>query len=310
VPSSLNDSIFPKKERAANQLRIKLDNSFGQRLLAFDSTKEFKNDSAFNSYFNGFAIVPQNNASGNSLVGVNLTDTNTKLAFYYRYKNGGTVDTVTYLKTSSLSASANYITRDYSNSQLATYQGGTAPDNLVFIQNTPGTYATVKIPALKNVTNRVVHRAELIVEQVYSPSAATLRPPDILYLDAFDSSKSRYRSIPYDVAVSPGAQPPFFNLSNVAAFGMVGKKSTDATGNSISTWKFNITRYIQHVLTQTEPLQDLRLYSPFIIRNYIDSYNLAGILFGNSSYAIGQVQVGGGNHATQPMRLRIIYSRL
>ncbi|HVG40226.1 MAG TPA: DUF4270 family protein, partial [Chitinophagaceae bacterium] len=173
-----------------------------------------------------------------------------------------------------------------------------------------GSYATIKIPALKNISNRVVHRAELIMEQVYHPSAAVLLPPDLLYLDAFDSAKNRYRTIPFDVLVSPQTQQPYFQITNVAPFGMVAKKNVNTTGNTISTWKFNITRYIQNVLTKSEPLQDLRVYSPYIIHNYVDAFNTAGILFGNNSYAIGQVRLGGGNNATQPMRLHIIYSRL
>ena len=309
IPNTLNDSIFPKREQAERQLRIKLDNSFGQRLLAYDSTRQYNNDSAFATYFKGFAVVPQG-STGNSLVGINLADTNTKLAFYYRYKNGGVVDTVTYFKTTGSSASANYIKRDYSGSQLATYQGGTTPDNLVFIQNTPGTYATLKIPGLNTISNRVVHRAELIMEQVYSPSTALSTPPQFLYLDAFDSANNRFRSIPFDLLTTPGAQSPIFTITNTADFGMIGKLTTDASGNKIYSWHFNITRYVQHVLNKTQPLQNLRLYSPFIIHNYIDDYKLNGLLFANSSYAIGQVRLGGGNNATQPMRLRIIYSKL
>ena len=309
-PYTLNDSIFPKFERASNQLRIKLDNSFGQRILAFDSSREFQNDSIFRSKFNGFAVVPQSSGSANGLVGINLSDTNTKVAFYYRYKNGRTIDTVSYLKTTLTSASANYIKRDYSGSELASYQGGTTPDNLVFIQNTPGTFATISIPGLRNLNNRIVHRAELIMEQVYNTSAAKLLPPDILYLDAYDSVNKRFHTIPYDVVTAPGAAIPLFQFGNAAAFGMIGKKTIDASGNPIYAWRFNLTRYIQHVLNGTESVQNLRLYSPFIIHNYIDDFKIAGILFGNSSYAIGQVRLGGGNHPTQPMRLRIVYSKL
>ena len=42
-----------------------------------------------------------------------------------------------------------------------------------------------KYPTLAGLSNRVVHRAELIVEQVYDISD-TIFPPTNLYLDAYD----------------------------------------------------------------------------------------------------------------------------
>jgi hypothetical protein len=39
-----------------------------------------------------------------------------------------------------------------------------------YIQKTPGTFAMIKIPGIARLSNRIVHRAELIVEQIYDPS--------------------------------------------------------------------------------------------------------------------------------------------
>jgi hypothetical protein len=314
IPRTLKDTFSPKNERAFNQLRIKLDNSFGQRLFNYDSTNAYFSDSAFKERFKGFAVIPQSSATANALIGINLSDTNTKLAFYYKYNNGRVIDTVTYFRPTSRSATANYIKRDYAGSQLATYQGGTTPDDLVFIQNTPGSYATIALPALSTINNRVVHRAELIMEQVYDARDVLFTPPDYLYLDAaVDTAKNKYRTIPFDLAFTPFSQIGYYQITNPDVFGMRAKKTADITNKPIYIWKFNLTRYVQHVLNKTEPLQNLRLYSPYIIKNTLAGSSIEGFLFGNTSYAIGQVRLAGGSNDVnkpQRMRLRIIYSKI
>ena len=97
LPGSLNDSVFARMDTTKNQLRIKLNNSFGDRLLHYDSTSSvttgaYASDSVFRSKFMGFAF--QSIGSGNAIMGFDLTGSNTKLAIYYNYpKPGGTGDT-------------------------------------------------------------------------------------------------------------------------------------------------------------------------------------------------------------------------
>ena len=78
--------------------------------------------------------------------------------------------TVAYFQfcfTMRRSASANLIKRDYTGTPIAAaVKAALTPDELVYIQNTPGSFATIKIPGLAGLNNRVVHRAELIMEQV------------------------------------------------------------------------------------------------------------------------------------------------
>ena len=241
-------------------------------------------------------------------MGFLLTDSNSKLAIYYRYtKNGQDDTTVTYFRPNSFSASANHIERDRSGSQIESYLGGTTPDELVFLQNTPGSFATLKIPALAGLNNRIIHRAELIVEEVYDPSDAIFTPPQFLYLDAFDSAKNYFKTIPFDVTFDPNS-----GQLNYQVFGMQGKAEFDGSGNPIRIWKFNLSRYVQNVVTDVEKSYDLRLYAPYLTYN---RYTFNGVptellLPVNSQYAAGRVRVGGGNHPTQKMRLRIIYSKI
>ncbi len=314
-PHQLNDSVKAWRDTTKNQLRIRLEDSFGQRLLNYDSTKgpngAYNTDSLFRTKFKGFAV--RSEGGGNAIMGFNLQGANTKLAIYYRYQKGGTGipnqdTTVNYFNFTVLSASANLVQRTHS--AAVTSASDLAQDQLLYIQTTPGTFATIKVPALGNLSNRLVHRAELIMEQVYDASDTLFPNPDALFLDAYDSSitESKFRTIPYDFVIDVSGA---FNLGS---FGVYPQNAKDASGNSIKVWKFNISRYVQHVLTKTLPVYPLRVFAPYYA---FEQYGIPSILsdskrviYVNPGVAKGRVRLGGGNHPTQRMRLRIIYSKI
>lgn len=323
-PKVLNDSVKAYQDTTANQLRIRLDDSFGQRLLNYDTTttnghiNAYLSDSTFRENFKGFALE---SVSGNAILGFNLEGTNTKLAIYYKDDNNSTDPTkadtaVSYFSFASntSSVSANFIKRDYSGTALAAVADGTAgtPDNLVYIQNTPGSFATIKIPGLAGLNNSVIHRAELIMEQVYHADD-TLFPPTNLYLDAYDPSVTAFRTIPYDVSLDVSGN------SNLGSFGITPYDTKDGSGNNIKSWHFNLTRYVQHVVNDTEPVYDLRLFAPL----YVEEKYRPGILGStstlvripvNSTAGKGRVRLAGNTGDTdtnpQKMRLRIVYSKI
>ena len=323
-PLVLNDSIKAREDTTANQLRIRLDNSFGERLLKYDTTSgvngAYINDSTFRSKFKGFALE---SVSGNAIMGFNLLGANTKLAIYYKDDNGDPgnfppassdtlVEYFTFVDNANY-ASANFIQRDYTGSALASaVNGNTTPDDLVYIQNTPGSFASIKIPDLAGLSNRVVHRAELIVEQVYDIND-TLFPPSNLYLDAYDPSVSAFRVVPYDVSFDVTGS------SNLGSFGVGGVNTKDPQGNSIKNWRFNLTRYVQHVVNDTEPLYDLRLSSPLYVRELyrpgvLNSTSTLVEIPVNAAAGKGRVRLAGNTGPGDPnprrMRLRIVYSKI
>lgn len=307
-PYTLNDSVKLFREAAKNQVRLRLNNDFGDRLLRYDSTNAYLSDSAFNTRFKGFAVRPENKSMGNALVGVSLADSNTKLAIYYRYNNSSNaLDTaVTYFRfNTSTSASANYIERDRTGSEFAAVAGDNTPDELVYIQNTPGTYARLSVPGLYTLTNRVVHRAELLVQQVSDPADKQFTPPPYLYLDAYDTTNKVYRTIPIDVAINPQNG----QITNALQFGMAGRRTSFA-GKDIVEWRFDISRYVQRVANATLSPYEFRLSSPFFITPRLASGSQVQPLYVNPVFGIGRVRVGGGNHPTQPMKLRIVYAKI
>jgi hypothetical protein len=324
-PRNLNDSVKAFRDSfAINQLRIKLDTVFGRRFFIYDTATVYKNDSTYRSRFKGFAI--RSEGAGNGIMSFNLASANTKLAFYYKHpKVGGGGDTtnVTYfffnptLGSSSLSASANYVKRDYNGGQILSSltNPSTTADQILYIQNTPGTFATVKVPGLVGLSNRVIHRAELIAEQLYDQATdSTFFAPEYLYLDAFDptiTSSNKYRTIPYDVVFNQAGS------LNLDAYGVAPIFATDGGGNRVRTWRFNISRYVQNYLTGKQTLYDLRLFSPYqVFERYGIPPNGDGFAnFGlNTGIARGRIRLVGtsGTGDTNPrrLRLRLIYSKL
>lgn len=332
APKILDDSVKVYRDTTAKQMRIRLSDAFGQRLLDYDSTSNtvtgaYANDSVFRSKFRGFALE---SVSGNAIMGFNLADAvNTKLAIYYRYeKNAKTDTTVTYFGFNSdgtstsgnfsinnYSASANYVVRDYSGTPLmASLNNGTVSDSYVYLQNNPGTFSTIKFPDLPSISNRVLYRAELIVEQEYDISDNTFGTPELLYLDAYDTSiasGTKFRVIPYDLSFDINGNLNLFN------FGAVPLSQIDPLGRQVKIWRFNITRYLQHYLTRTVPLYDFRLSAPVTIKENYGIPPATPTLFNvfvNPTIAKGRVRLigttGAGDTNPRRLRLRLVYSRL
>ena len=315
TPQRLMDSVFGFNERAVNQLRIPLSNAFGQSILSLDSTSGFKNDSAFKRFISGFAITPDLNFGGNSLSFFNLADTNSRLAIYYHYLDTTSKPAVASFRLSnginSYSQSGTYVRRIRGNSSITNFLGrNTSGDNEIYIQTTPGTYALIKTPDLARVSNRIIHRAELIVDQVYTPSLTDLffLTPNFLYLDVADTANN-YRPELCDFNVSSSSGP------NFNTFGGYRTYVSDFQGHTISRYTFNVSRYVQNVITKQVSPRTFRLSSPTVIQSVPFSEQLCntgtpGFNVALNQPVIGRVKLGGGNNLNYRMRLHIIYSRL
>ncbi len=315
----IKDSVKYGFELAARQIRIPLSKSFATRFIKdYDSAdlKPYASDDLFRANFAGFGVVP--GTTGQSLIRINLSDTNTKLALFYNYNTlGGTRQSVvSYFRfnlngTTQTSGSANIISRQRTGSQVASFLSTNKPnDSLVFIQTSPGTYANIRIPGLATLPNSIIHRADLIMEQIPDADDKMLTPPRYLLLTAYDSVNKRKTNVPNDYVIEQTG-------ANVASFGgFLSYKET--TLGRVGYYDFNLTRYVQGIVTRKDTSYNLRLYAP---SNDSIAYRLpypsTGLIY--TSYiaptsanyiADGRVRLGGGDNKRLRMRLRIIYSRL
>ena len=310
APSVLNDSLFLFRQSLNNQLRIKLNNSFARALLSFDTTglSPYKSDSLYRDFIKGFALVPLTSGiNANALMSFAMSDTATQLRLYYRYSKDGKADTTfkNFIFNNGIpGASANQIVRNYTGSE-APVHFGTKPrgDSLIYLQAAPGTYAMLKIPGLDEFKqkkgNVMVHLAQLSMQEVSTPGRRPniFQTPEFLYTEMLDSINKKYYPFLSDGFVNGKFES--------VLFGGQRKYITDNSGQYLSSYNMNLTRYLQGIITKNNPNFQLRLTAPYSLR-YEDLY----ITFALNNLCRGNVVLGGGNHSTKKMKFRVVYSKL
>jgi hypothetical protein len=310
---NLNDMVFYRNKRdtiSGNELRIKLDTAWGRRFVNYDTTSTangaYHNDSIFKRRFKGFEIRT-NEASPNkkALAYFNLTDNaHTRLTFYCRVQNNGKTDTIApYFVFKGTDPEANLIRRTPANAYLANLDDGIDNDELLYLQTTPGSYIKVKIPALESLGNRVIHRAELIMEQAPSTDESIFTAPPTMFIEAISPNGDSTYTIRNDFL--PTQANPGYDLN---LLGGVYKNNK---------YVFNLSRYVQSIVTKGFPNYALKVHSPFTTQpNYMiansntPSTKVRMVI--NPSLAGGRVVLYGGSNAdaTKRMRLHIIYSKI
>lgn len=316
-----------KRDSVNNQIRIKLDPAFAARLFESDSTSTgtgnhaFYNDSIFRSNFIGLAIKAVG-GNENALMYINIADTNTKLEVHYRIKNPGKTDTVyTSLKLVTSSDINNHIGRSVTANYIHHDHGGYPIDNPapgeLYLQGQPGTYAELKIPQLTGYTNRIVHRAEIILEQVTDAQASTFVPPNFVYLDLKDSATTtppKYKPLYYDLNAAAYYDPDFITIPyyptggpDFGYFGGFKRTKTGPFGESMAYYNINVTRYVQRMVIDQGRNYDLRLWPAYSFR--YPQYSTSYIPY-NNSVGLGRIRVGNGDNPNYRMRIRIVYSKI
>ena len=250
------------------------------------------------------------------------SDPSSRLEIHFRRRNAGKVDTIFNSlplnsdifgsPTNFSSAIANYVKR--------TRPGLPSGSQELYLQTTPGTYANLSIPGLSTLSNRIVHRAELIIQQIPEIPESVFKTPNFLYLDLRDSTPApRWKPIYHDLNTAANYDPDFQNPLSIPYYPSVNigvdylyyggyrRNKTDQFGNNIYYYNFNITKYVQDIVTTHRHNYDLRLMSPskFDYPQYLADYEIYG-----NSIAFGRVKVGGGTNTNYRMILRVIYSKL
>jgi hypothetical protein len=335
--SRLNKGLI--KDSINNQIRIKLDFAaasaifYGQDSTPTGTNNGFYNDSFFRARNNGFAITVKPQGTGNTLYYVNIAEAATRLEFHYHKIKAGVKDTVVQSfqmfpnpigSTIATSSSANYLKRDYGTTAVT--QNQTVSNPFLYLQTSPGTFVNIKVPQLDpgspKAVNKIVHRAFLIVEQDPATNSFDDKytAPPYLYLDLKEKTTTipqRYKPMYYDLSnqsYDPDASvfPYFFPGNNVDLnlFGGAALKRYDAiTGLPFYRYEINITRYVQHIVTNKLYNYDLRLYAPYNF--YYGQYG--GSQFSIPYYnpvAVGRMRVGSAVNANHKMKIVVIYSKV
>ncbi|UAY56431.1 DUF4270 family protein [Arachidicoccus terrestris] len=331
IPSMTNDSVKVFGDTTTNQLRLRLKNDFGNKLLKdYTFDHEYKTDSTFLLAFKGFQIVPEN--KGNALLPIILSGTNTKLAIYYTYINrdgSGKDTTVAYFRPSASSASSNYIQKDRTGTPLeGTLPMGdtTVSDPYLYFEATPGVYSRVKLPDLEKFPASLVYKAELILhgDNDQNDAAGNLLEPPNLFVAAFDSANHRRENLTGDVSpttLSTGLSYYYAtDASSISSLGSYPVKvpDPDQVVDSIYRYQLRITHYVQNVILGKTTNKPLDIYSPGSgdtlyapsLGQYISigTSTSSGSLLPLNYPSIGHIRVKGPANSTRKLQLHIVYS--
>ena len=315
------------RDSVNNQIRIKLPATFAATLFNRDSTtvnatnNAFYSDSAYRILYNGIAII--GGGGGNGLIYASLNDTATRLEIHYRKKNRGVYDTTysSFILQPVLSPSAIIPvsnTSDYIQRTRAGYPVSSPGAGEHYIQTAPGTFVSLNIPGLPGLSNRIVHRAEIIVQQIPTDPVVDARfsAPNFLYLDLKDTvlTSNLWKPLYFDLNNSQAYDPDYKNSLDYLPttidfqyFGGYKRNKPDGLGNQIQFYNFNVTKYVQQIVTNHAKSYDLRVYAPF----YLSYPQYAAIprAFSNN-IAFGRVRVGSGSNANYTLKMRIVYSKI
>jgi Domain of unknown function (DUF4270) len=291
--------------RTSHELRIPLDTAFARRFVDYDTTNAYKSDTLFKTIFKGFQVVASEGGSSikKALAYFNLTDNaRTKITFYCRIVNNNKADTIAPVFTYTADAEADLIRRTPAHGYFDNVNNSAENDEKIYIQGAPGSYATLKIPGLANLDNRVIHLAQLIAERVPSFDDNVYAAPGALMIDAINNAGDSAFTIRNDFLLLN--QYPGYDLTTLG-----GILHNDK-------YIFNLARYVQSIVTHQYRNYTLRIQTPFSYRPYFISPNtdhVSGkvLVALNKPVAFGRVVLyGGASTAPQRMRLRIIYSKI
>jgi hypothetical protein len=295
--------------RLGRQVRINLDTAWARRFVNYDTTagSPYFNDTIFKDNFKGLQVVATDaSPNKNALAYINLDDNDrTRITFYCRVTNSsGAVDTIAPFFSYTNDPHASIVRRTPANNYLATVTNTTGNDELVYIQAAPGSYATLKIPELNGFGNSLIHRAELICERVPGQDDF-YSPPPRMFIEAINETGDSTFTIRNDFVLTNAA--PLYDVNVLGG------------AYSNNRYVFNLSRYIQSLVTKGFMNRTLRIHAPYNLSTYFTSPS-GDVPIGdkrffviNDPMAFGRVVLYGGGYTADParrMRLRIIYSKI
>jgi hypothetical protein len=314
VAKSFKDTVTLIRKRdttkTMNVIRVRLDNSLGTRLTTYDTSNTsnggYRNDSTFKRLFRGFAIKADN--SGNALNYIEPSNTNgTALIVYFRVRKGGIDDTTSasffhlLRRNGIVGGQANIIKRTPGSNWASYLANGIPNDDKIYLNTVPGSYASLRVPALDTFRNSVIHLAELIVTPVASTQQSRYGFPEVLFLDRINNTSDTAFTLDNDMHI-----PEFAPNFAYAPFRYGGIIKSD------STYRFNISRYVQSIVTTHVANTRLRLYAPLRADLFSKAAGQFSPLNVGNDPAYGRIVLSGGSYADTPkrLRLRVVYSKL
>ncbi|MBK9737224.1 MAG: DUF4270 family protein [Saprospiraceae bacterium] len=270
------DPISKKNKKLLPQLRLRLDDDFGKKLL-MDSIASSK-DSSFASFIKGFYIksTPLNNPS---LFGLNLSNSAlatagvNKLIMYYTVNDTVKKQYEYFINSTTI----NRFIHDQNGSQLSEFVNDiTKGDSLTFLQGIGGVKTVISFDDLSFLKDKLINKAEL---EIFVADQGTLNGSYPAPLQIYASRKT----VNGNIVVIPDISQ---YGNNQIAFGGV----LEGTG-ILKKYTMNITNHIKTALFDDTYNSDL--YIGLVAESQVPR---RAILYG-------------AKHSTFPMNLKVIYTK-
>lgn len=301
TPKSAADSVDVYGTEQAPQIRIRLDNAFGQSIMQQSPDVALSNDSAFHVWLNGLAVVPDSTMSGRrALLFTELNNDYTGITVFYHNESDDSLQAFFPFNPSSC-AFSNYVHRNYTGSEAAGHFGDTVNvvgDSLIYLQGKPGLYADIEMPYLQDFSNAVINKAELIITQVPDAASDVFAAPDWLFLWQYKNAAKD--SLGYVFDVGAVSNPLYgLQLTNLSYFGGGRRMITNQDGQRVAQYRINITRYLQHLIRQNPTYSETNF-----------GFRLEVMDASGSTRDPGRLVLGGGTHGRYPMKLHVVYTKI
>lgn len=239
IPNNLllaNQDYYPKPNDTS--IAIKLDISLANKLVNADPDSLIDN-TVFLKLFKGIYVKTQSILSNGAIIYFDLISARSKVTLYYH----NSTDTLKFdFLINSSCARVNLFKHDYTTSTINTVIGDSLTnDSLIYLQAMSGLMSKIKMPylsSLKNDSSIAIVKAELIIP-VNNYDATFYKTPTKLLLVGYNSSGS-YEFLPD-------------YLVNSSYFG-------GAFYASDSTYRFNISRYVQQLVDNSRTDYGMALF--------------------------------------------------
>ncbi len=276
------------------QLRLRLDDAFGESFLDASGTGAFKNNSGFLDFFRGLYVTVDNSPQSKGRGGVaslDLRSFESRLNLYYRNSATGDTTQIRFVLDEG-SAFFNRVETDHNNSTVGEALGDSVAGELkAYLQAGGGTKVQVRFPHLKNYVDSGmigVNKAELVIPVAEESKGFTLPPGSIGgdLLPPVDGERNYFPSARV-FALKENAEGEIMFIPDQF-------QGDDHVGGFYDgereAYRINMTRHVQQVLNGTVP------NNPLFLRP------------GNASISVNRTVLNGPQKGKRPMKLELTFS--
>ena len=269
-----SDSLLINGNQIKPHLRIRLDDTYGQRFIDASSTNDFLNNDNFLSVFKGLYIQFDDQNSENKLmVAYDMASTLSTISLYYQ--NSESDSLLLNFPINANAETVNHITQNYTSSLIENYLNidNAEGDSVCFALGQGGVNTRIEFPYLENYGEAVVNQATLTVYEIQRTGADTIyTAPEIMFLARQSTTVD---------------EDGFGLISNADLTFEV-----DALGNIVYKYEFNVVILIQDLMEGEGLDQEIFLVPA------------------SRQTQPRRVVLGGNGHPTYPMRLEFTYTPL